>query len=421
MGCCCKKTEKDREKESISDSGSENLVVKEEESNPQNIRLTIDDFERLKLLGKGAFGRVMLVKLKATGKLYAMKVLDKLMIKKRNQQQHTQTERDLMVQVRNPFIVKIQFAFQDNANLYICTEFMQGGEMFYHIYNEKKFSLEKTRFYAAELVLALEFLHANKMVYRDLKPENILMDSQGHIKVTDFGLSKIFDKDEIAKTICGTPQYLAPEILTHKYEYSVDWFSLGCVVYLMLMGRPAYRIPKGQKPNLEIYKKIKIPSIFTPETKSFLKGLLSLDPKKRLGYGKNGSENIKKHAFFKGMDWKALAKKKIKPPFVPALKDEEDLKYFDKLFTDEPVDDDDDDKPEGRGTNYRGFTYVPGAAANEMLGAKQGIELKERISNEIRNSSNNSIEEKDKEDENDDDELKKKDSEQEDDVYDEND
>ena len=144
-----------------------------------------------------------------------------------------------MVKINNPFIVNIKFAFQDESKLYIVSDFMQGGDMFYHLHAQKKFDEEKSKFYAIELILGLEFLHKNNMIYRDLKPENILIDSRGHIKLTDFGLSKILeDEEDKAFTLCGTPQYLAPEVLLRQgYDKMVDWWSLGCVMYEMLVGR----------------------------------------------------------------------------------------------------------------------------------------------------------------------------------------
>lgn len=186
-----------------------------------------------------------------------MKILIKKQVKLRHQEVHTKAERDLMVKINCPFIVNIKFAFQDSVKLYIITEFMQGGEMFFHLHKEKKFSDEKTRFYVIEMVLAIEFLHKNKMLYRDLKPENIMVDASGHIKLTDFGLSKMIKKQkEKAFTICGTPQYLAPEILSDEgYDNSVDWWSLGCVMYEMLVGKAPFRIPKGSYLSADLYKK----------------------------------------------------------------------------------------------------------------------------------------------------------------------
>ena len=177
MGNCCKKNSGDFDQTSV------NQFV-EQLDNPLGVKLTFHDFEKLKVLGKGSFGEVLLVKLKATGKYYAMKILTKKHVKLRHQESHTRAERDLMVKINCPFIVNIKFAFQDAVNLYIITEFMQGGEMFFHLHREKRFSDEKTKFYIAEIILAIEFLHNNKMLYRDLKPENIMVDATGHIKLS---------------------------------------------------------------------------------------------------------------------------------------------------------------------------------------------------------------------------------------------
>ena len=186
MGNCCKKKKAET---LISQDDIENSI--DNDDNPLGIKLKAEDFEKLKLIGKGSFGEVYLAKFKNNSQLYAMKILDKKTIISYNQEEHTKAERDLMVKVDCPFIVDIKFAFQDKQNLYLLTEFMQGGELFFHLYREKRFTNEKARFYAIEIILAIEFLHQKKMMYRDLKPENVLIDKKGHIKITDFGLSKI--------------------------------------------------------------------------------------------------------------------------------------------------------------------------------------------------------------------------------------
>jgi len=234
MGCCQKKKQ-----EQLIEKNENTEMEKKNEKNENNessqkvqevIKVTYNDFEPLKLLGTGSFGRVLLVRYNNNNMLYAMKILSKNQIKIKHQEEHTKTERDLMVKINSPFIVNIKFAFQDESKLYIVSDFMQGGDMFYHIHSNKKFEENRAKFYAIELILGLEFLHKNNMIYRDLKPENLLMDSKGHLKISDFGLSKILDSpDEKAYTLCGTPQYLAPEILKNKgYDKSVDWWSLGC-------------------------------------------------------------------------------------------------------------------------------------------------------------------------------------------------
>ena len=338
------------------------------------LKLSYSDFEHLKLLGRGSFGEVLLVRLKANKKLYAMKILDKNMLKQRKQQIHTKTERDLMVKINCPFIVNIKSAFQDEFKLYIVSEFLQGGDLFFHLHEKKNtvFPEEKAKFYVMELVIALDFLHKNNMVYRDLKPENILLDSQGHIKLTDFGLSKIFENEnDKAFTVCGTPQYLAPEILLKKgYDKSVDWWSLGCVLYEMLYCRLPFKFKKGEKISLSIYKEeIPFDKKISEDAKDFISNLLIFEPKSRLGYGTNGAENIKNHKFFKGINWNDVWDKKLEPPFVPKLKDEQDLKYFDSSFTDESIGsllgkNSLKDKPFSN--EYNGFSYLDPSVSKEL-------------------------------------------------------
>ena len=375
MGNCCKK----RLLSSDLDHTSVSEFVDKQEDNPLGIKLTIHDFEQLKVLGKGSFGEVLLVKLKANNKYYAMKILIKKKVKLRHQEVHTQTERDLMVRINCPFIVNIKFAFQDSLKLYIITEFMQGGEMFFHLHKEKRFSNEKARFYIIEIILAIEFLHKNKMLYRDLKPENIMIDSNGHIKLTDFGLSKKLKKQkEKAFTICGTPQYLAPEILSAEgYDNSVDWWSLGVVLYEMLVGKAPFKIPKGSYLSEDLYKKkIKIPDYITPEAKDLISLLLVPNPIKRLGYGPEGSKKIKAHPYFEGINWDDAWNKKLTPPFIPDLKGETDLKYFDKMFTNEKIEESKvSEVPSSiENNNYKGFTYVTNSVGTQLMEMKKNEE-----------------------------------------------
>ena len=373
MGCCQKRSAKKIIEELIN-SDNEPKYKSPQINNTNNtttndtstlddfqnaiLKLSYNDFELLKLLGRGSFGEVLLVRLKANKKLYAMKVLDKKMLKQRKQQIHTKTERDLMVKINCPFIVNIKSAFQDETKLYIVSEFLQGGDLFFHLH-EKRYTVFpeiKARFYIMELVIALDFLHQNNMIYRDLKPENILLDSQGHVKLTDFGLSKIFEnEDDKAYTVCGTPQYLAPEILLRKgYDKAVDWWSLGCVLYEMLYGRLPFKL---------IDKKI------SEEAKDLIINLLIFDPKSRLGSGVDGGEKIKNHNFFKGVNWKDVWDRKLEPPFVPNLKSDQDLKYFDSSFTDESVGSllgKNSLKERGFSNEYSGFSYLAPSVSKEL-------------------------------------------------------
>ncbi len=397
MGCCPKKKPENIDNTNYTNDKSEVLNVtentdtnassnkneiniiesnnEEENEHPLNIKLTYNDFQPIKLLGRGSFGEVILVRLKSTKKVYAMKILDKKILKMKKQQNHTKTERDLMVKINSPFIVNIKSAFQDDTNLYLVSEFMQGGDMFFHMHDGQIviFSHDKTRFYMLELVLALESLHKNNMVYRDLKPENILLDSKGHVKLTDFGLSKILeDEDDKAFTLCGTPQYLAPEVLLKKgYDKMVDWWSLGCVMYEMLMGRLPFAIKRGMI-NLKIYeKKIDFPRKISNEARDLIEKFLVVNPTERLGYGPNGTDDIKNHPFFNGVDWDLAIQKKYKPPFIPKLKNDVDLRYFDNCFTDEPIGGpkrritirDRDREPSNE---YKGFTYMAESVSKEL-------------------------------------------------------
>jgi serum/glucocorticoid-regulated kinase 2 len=323
------------------------------------------DFDIIKTLGRGSFGKVLLVKYKLDHKLYAMKILKKDIIKKTNQVFHTKTEREILERMDNPFIVRLQFAFQTPEKLYLITDFMQGGELFYHLRRETRFNETKTKIYSAEIILALEYLHKNKIIYRDLKPENILLDNEGHIKLTDFGLSKLCINTESNKafTICGTPEYLAPEILIgNGYDKTVDWWSLGVLVYEMLNGMSPFKFRKDRNLDINNYKKpIEIPPYFSHEARSFVTDLLQVNPKYRLGYGSNDAESLKSHDFFKGVDWQQIHLKKTNVPLKPVLASEEDLRYFDKMFTNEIP----KDSPALERTNlnehqddYERFTYV---------------------------------------------------------------
>ena len=382
MGCCPKKKEEklideENKEDIINASNGLQLEDNQNEEYALDVKVTYEDFEPIKLLGRGSFGEVLLVRLKANQKVYAMKILNKKLLKIKKQQTHTKAERDLMVKINSPFIVNIKSAFQDINKLYIVSEFMQGGDMFFHMHDGKRvaFNNDKTKFYIMELVLALEYLHNNNMVYRDLKPENILLDSKGHIKLTDFGLSKILeDEDDKAFTLCGTPQYLAPEIMKRKgYDKAVDWWSLGCVMYEMLTGKLPFAIKKGVRLNMKIYQKeVDYPESLNKNAKHLLEKLLVLDPKERLGSGPDGSENIKNEPYFKGIKWDDVLNKKIKPPFVPKLNSDVDLRYFDSIFTDEPINDLQTDnliKERDRepSNEYNGFTYIDCSVSKDLM------------------------------------------------------
>lgn len=329
--------------------------------NASNEKVSVEDFDLLNLVGKGSFGKVMQVRKKDTGKIYAMKVLDKKHILEHNEVEHTLAEKHILQKLHHPFLVNLNFSFQTEDKLYFILDYVNGGELFFHLQKEKKFAEDRVRFYAAEILLALEHLHQNGIIYRDLKPENILITSEGHITLTDFGLCKegIEKEDDRTGTFCGTPEYLAPEVLKGKgYGKAVDWWSYGSLIYEMLTGLPPFYSQDVQ----EMYRKImtdklKFPNGMSEEAKTLLDGLLQRDINERL----KDPSKIKDHPFFKNVDFDAMYNKKIKPLFIPDVKGEHDVSQIDPQFVKEtpnisPSQPNNIDKADQQ--NFEGFTYV---------------------------------------------------------------
>ena len=325
------------------------------------------DFQVLKLLGKGTFGQVYQVKGKKTNKIYAMKVLSKSVIIKKNEIAHTIGERNILVKTsqdnkdkfsandidvdvngssnnskRCPFIVGLKFSFQTPTDLYLVIDFMAGGELFWHLQKAGRFSELRSKFYIAELVVALEYLHDNDIVYRDLKPENILLDSEGHIALCDFGLSKDELKDR-TNTFCGTTEYLAPELLLDETGYTkmVDFWSLGVLIFEMCCGWSPFFAEDNQKMYQKIaFGKVKFPrDVLSPSGRSFVKGLLNRNPRHRLGAIDDGRE-LRRHPFLEDVNWDLLLKKQLQPPFKPIIQDDLDTSNFDPHFTTHEIDHD---------------------------------------------------------------------------------
>ncbi|CAD8076208.1 unnamed protein product [Paramecium sonneborni] len=347
--------------EQIEESGEQVFI---DDNRDAIVKLT--DFQFEKVLGRGSFGKVMLVTHRSTNKLFAMKILRKEMIEKRNQRLHMQNERTILENVKNPFIVQLHYAFQTKTKLYLIMDFLIGGELFFHLRRAFRFQEERAKFYTAELVLALEYLHQEDIIYRDLKPENILLDLEGHLKITDFGLSKINVKDnEKTNTFCGTPEYLAPEILLGSgHNKSVDWWSLGALLYEMLAGAPPfYSKDKTQMFKNRLEKPIEMKDWFSNPARSILNELLQNDPTKRLGA--NGSQEIKNHEFFREIDWDRLYNKQIQPPFKPKVFGHKDLRHFDDMFTQEPPQDTPINKMQKYET-YEQFTFIKNNEINAL-------------------------------------------------------
>ncbi|KAG0002137.1 hypothetical protein BGZ80_002965 [Entomortierella chlamydospora] len=336
-----------------------------------NTPLTIDSFDLLKVIGKGSFGKVMQVRKRDTSRIYAMKILRKAHIISRSEVNHTLAERTVLAQINNPFIVPLKFSFQSPEKLYLVLAFVNGGELFHHLQREGRFSEERSRFYAAELLCALECLHGFNVVYRDLKPENILLDYTGHIALCDFGLCKLgMTETETTNTFCGTPEYLAPELLLGKgYTKTVDWWTLGVLLYEMLTGLP----PFYDENIHEMYRKIlqdelRFPDEVSAEARLLLSELLTRDPNQRLG--NSGSSAIKQHVFFKPISFPHLMAKKIQPPFKPSVSSATDTSNFDEEFTsEEPLDSvvESSFLSETVQLQFKGFTYNPGQ--DGVLGA----------------------------------------------------
>ncbi|KAF9121923.1 hypothetical protein BGW39_010156 [Mortierella sp. 14UC] len=341
--------------------------------------LSTSDFDILRVLGVGSFGKVYQVRKKDTGRIYAMKVLVKKQVIEQKQVEHTIAERNVLVQaLQSPFIVGLKFSFQTPTKLYLVQDFMNGGELFFHMQNEGTFSEPRARFYVAELVLALEHLHSCNVVYRDLKPENILLSSQGHIVLVDFGLCKQnVTEDERTHTFCGTTEYLAPEIVKGTgYGKAVDWWSLGVLLYEMLVGASPFADTRTEGTYHKIlHQPVIFPSRVGPipaasgghgrkggrrpqpispdpttlqgsstgisaNAQDLIQRFLDKNPKTRLGSGPSGAEavaQIKAHPFFKGIDFERLKTRDVTPPFQPhvGVMGDLDVSNFDAHFTDQ--------------------------------------------------------------------------------------
>ncbi|XP_073769788.1 v-akt murine thymoma viral oncogene homolog 2, like isoform X1 [Danio rerio] len=299
-------------------------------------RVTMNDFDYLKLLGKGTFGKVILVREKASGMYYAMKILRKEVIIAKDEVAHTVTESRVLQNTRHPFLTTLKYAFQTHDRLCFVMEYANGGELFFHLSRERVFSEDRARFYGAEIVSALDYLHSQNVVYRDLKLENLMLDNDGHIKITDFGLCKEGITDEATmRTFCGTPEYLAPEVLEdNDYGRAVDWWGLGVVMYEMMCGRlPFYSQDHERLFEQIVMEEIRFPRSLSTHARALLTGLLRKEPKQRLGGGPDDARDVMMHKFFSGVQWDDVLQKKLLPPFKPQVTSETDTRYFDDEFT----------------------------------------------------------------------------------------
>lgn len=297
---------------------------------------TIESYEISRTLGTGSFGRVLLARDLSTKAWVAVKVLKKERVVKTKQVEHVLAEKQILATVRCPFIVNMVASFKDTRALYIVLDFVNGGEMFTHLHHFGRFPTHVAKFYAAEVCLGLEYLHNLDIIYRDLKPENLLLDNKGHVRITDFGFAKrVYDR---TWTLCGTPEYLAPEIILSKgYNHAVDWWALGILLFEMMAGHAPFTDPNP----MGIYEKIvdghiDFPKIFHSDEKDLIKKLCTADLTRRLGNMKDGVLGIKNHPFFKGISWEGLYTLKVDPPYVPKVTSDGDASNFDQ-YQEEPI------------------------------------------------------------------------------------
>lgn len=288
-----------------------------------------DDFEPIKTVGTGHFGRVVFAQHKPSKKYYALKILEKPKVINSNQLQHVKNEKKILQCVNFPFLVTMKFYFKDNANLYMALDFVPGGEMFSHLQTCRKFNETMARFYTAQVVLSFEYLHHLGIIYRDLKPENLLLDSRGYLKITDFGFAKKIDTRR-TWTRCGTTEYLAPEVVLRKgYSYSVDWWTVGILLYEMTNGQPPFKDKNPEDVYTKIIAgKVSFPSHMSRALRCIISEFLKTDVTKRLGSKTSGVDDVKRHPFFHNIDWIAMLQKKYPAPIIPKLNGPIDTSNF---------------------------------------------------------------------------------------------
>uniref|UniRef100_A0A8C9WM14 Protein kinase C n=1 Tax=Scleropages formosus TaxID=113540 RepID=A0A8C9WM14_SCLFO len=298
-------------------------------------RVNVDDFIFHKVLGKGSFGKVLLAELKGHGEYFAVKALKKDVVLMDDDVECTMVEkRVLALAWDNPFLTHLFCAFQTKEHLFFVMEYLNGGDLMFHIQEKGRFDLTRATFYSAEIICGLQFLHSKGIIYRDLKLDNVMLDRDGHIKIADFGMCKenVFG-DNRATTFCGTPDYIAPEILLgQKYSFSVDWWSFGVLLYEMLIGQSPFH---GDDED-ELFESIRMdtphyPRWITKESKDLLEKLFERDSTRRLGV----VGNIRAHSFFKTINWSVLERREVEPPFKPKVKAPNDCSNFDREFLNE--------------------------------------------------------------------------------------
>ncbi|PGH12314.1 AGC/PKA protein kinase [Helicocarpus griseus UAMH5409] len=310
---------------------------KKDRLNVPSDELSLGDFELLKTLGTGTFARVWLVRLKRwtedKSKVYALKILHKADVIKLKQVEHVRNEiRTLAAVAGHPFITTLVATFSDDQSLYMLLDYCPGGEIFTFLRRARRFSEMTSQFYAAEIVLILEFLHdVEGVAYRDLKPENILLDADGHLKLVDFGFAKQLWSRE-TYTLCGTPEYLAPEVIRNSgHGLAVDWWALGVLIYEFIVGQPPFWDPNPMRIYEQIVEgRLRFPSDMPPDARDIVTQLCKTNPSERLGYIKGGSARVKEHPFFEGINWDDVYHRRMRGPIVPRVDNPADSGNFEE-------------------------------------------------------------------------------------------
>lgn len=320
--------------------------------------ITMDDFDIISVIGRGLYGKVSLCRKKDTKEIYAIKAVRKKRLVMSDKVHTIFTERNVLVNSRHPFIVNLCFAFQTDSKVYLGLEYAPGGELFFQLQQRAALPLEEVKFYIAEVALALNYLHNKGIIYRDLKPENVLLDNDGHVKLTDFGLSKILEAGNTATTFCGTCEYLAPEIIAKMpYSFAVDWWALGILTFELLYGRTPFTGENNAKLFHEIrFSRPSWPRTASMETIDFIAMLIEKDPAKRATF-----EQIKSHPWYDGWNFEDILMKRVRPKHVPVQGSTQEPINFDVTFTmEDPMDSLVTPSSIATYDQFAGFSFVQG-------------------------------------------------------------
>lgn len=301
---------------------------------------TPEDFDISATIGSGTFGRVFLAQSIKDDEYFAMKVLKIRDMLKLNQVEHVNSERRILMSCDCPFIVRCYWTYRTDSCLFLLFEYIAGGELFTYLRNRTNFNCKEALFYSSEIIVALEYMHKKEIVYRDLKPENILLDTKGHVKLTDFGFAK--ELHDMTWTLCGTPEYLAPEVIQNKgHNFSVDWWALGILIYEMIVGTP----PFTDDSHFGTYKKILDGYITWPkklegtDEQDLIRKLLNSDRTGRLGGAKEDAGEVKSHVWFADVNWAEVRDRKVQPPIIPKIAHTGDTSNFDDYSDDDWAED----------------------------------------------------------------------------------